>query len=250
MKNENKILISVEEISKSFGIVPVLRNVRFSLCASDSLAILGPSGSGKSTLLKILAGIETSDHGRVIIDSKLASEGPKIFLYPHARGISMVFQDLGLWPNLSVFDNVMLGLHQHRNLPKSVKSDRVSDTLQKLGISELFNRKPWQISGGEQQRVALARAFISEPKILLLDEPFTGLDLITKRVLFGEIVKLCRSDTILIMVTHDLVESQMLCRKVMTIEAGQIKDKGKWSDVLKAPKSEILKSYGDFFNIS
>jgi len=156
----------------------------------------------------------------------------------------MVFQDLGLWPNLSVLENTLLGLHQRKEFSRSQKLNQAIDILQRLGISKLKDRKPNQISGGEQQRVALARALISNPRVLLFDEPFTGLDLIIKDSLFKEIPSLLRTtSTSLILVSHDPFESRSLCQKVLTIEQGTIADKGTWAEAIKDPKSKILKAF-------
>jgi ABC-type sugar transport system ATPase subunit len=244
MKQEPGNIVSVEGLCKSFGDTHVLQNINFSLSVGGSLAILGLSGSGKSTLLRIIAGLENADSGKVSIDSKIATDGSKDYLRPYERGISMVFQDLGLWPSLSVLENTLLGLNQIKKFSRSQKIDQARSILERLDILKLENRKPNQISGGEQQRVALARAMVSNPRVLLFDEPFTGLDLIIKESLFEEIAALLRTtNTSLILVSHDPFEARDLCNRVLTIEQGAVVDIGSWTEVHKEPKSKILKTF-------
>lgn len=244
MSSKNQVL-AVENLSKSFGSHSVLSQLSLSLTEGESLAVLGPSGCGKSTLLRIIAGLEAANQGRILIQAKVATDAGDAVLAPHERGLSMVFQDLGLWPNLSVLENTMLGLYQRRDLTRALKFKRTMETLELLRIAQLKERKPSQISGGEQQRVALARAIVSNPRLLLFDEPFSGLDLVIKDSLFKELKEILKaSSTSLLLVTHDPDEAQVLCTSVLTLEGGVTKDYGPWESVLSSPQSVILRLFG------
>ena len=158
----------------------------------------------------------------------------------------MVFQDLALWPNLSVLDNVLLGL-AGTGLTKPEARVRAQETLALCTIESLAKRKPGTISGGQQQRVALARAIAMRPAYLLLDEPFAGLDLITKANLLQEISLLAAEQKLtLLLVTHDPLEATTLCRSVLVLDNGRIAESGVLADLLHAPQSQMLKIFRDY----
>src|SRR5262249_4544290 len=144
---------------------------------------------GKSTALRLLAGLELPSAGQVLLDGQAVSGPGKILVPPHRRGVALVFQDLALWPNLSVLDNVLLGL-AGAGLSRPEARARAAAALPRCGIAPLATRRPGQTSGGQQQRVALARALAPRPKFLLLDEPFAGLDLVTRARLLREVAAL------------------------------------------------------------
>jgi ABC-type sulfate/molybdate transport systems ATPase subunit len=155
----------------------------------------------------------------------------------------MVFQDLALWPNLSVVENVLLGLSGAR-LPKREAKRRANEALARCAIESLAQRKPGQISGGQQQRVALARAIAVQPTYLLLDEPFSGLDLVTKTALLKEISALAAEQQFtVVLVTHDPVEATALCRSVMVLGEGHVEEAGALEDLLRAPRSEMVRVF-------
>ena len=155
----------------------------------------------------------------------------------------MVFQDLALWPNLSVLDNVLLGLSGTRLRNEEART-RAREALTLCAIESLTERKPGTLSGGEQQRVALARAIAMRPAYLLLDEPFAGLDLVTKATLFKEIARLVAERHItIVLVTHDPLEATALCSAVLALKDGQIEEAGMLNDLLRAPQSEMLTAF-------
>jgi iron(III) transport system ATP-binding protein len=156
----------------------------------------------------------------------------------------MLFQDLALWPNLSVLRNVLLGLSGTR-LSKSEARERALTTLSLCGVAELVNEKPGQLSGGEQQRVALARAFAVRPKYLLLDEPFSNLDLTTKSGLLNHIRSLVAEQQVtLLLVTHDPIDAVTLCSSLIVMEGGGIKESGAIKDLIKLPlRSRTLDAF-------
>lgn len=235
-------LVQVRSIAKQFGPVPVFEDVSFDVQAGAHLALIGESGSGKSTLLRLLAGLDTLTAGEIRIEDRLVSSAERIVVPPHKRKIAMVFQDLALWPNLTALDNVILGMAQS-NLSLSERRAQALTALRACHLVELAHRKPQALSAGQQQRVALARALAVRPRLLLLDEPFAGLDVIVKAQLFDEIRLLCTNfDVTLLVVTHDPLEAAALCSEAVVIEDRRLKEKGSLKTLLSDPASAILKA--------
>ena len=165
--------LTVRRITKRFGNTVAVDNVTIDLAAGSFLSLLGPSGCGKTTLLRIIAGLEEPDDGAVVIDGLDITRHP-----PERRPLNMVFQRYALFPHLSVFDNVSFGLTTDRSHrpPRREIERRVNEVLELVGLTSFGQRRPGQLSGGEQQRVAVARALIRRPRVLLLDEPMSALD--------------------------------------------------------------------------
>jgi ABC-type Fe3+/spermidine/putrescine transport system ATPase subunit len=232
-------------VSKTYDGYTALSEVSFTLTAGEHTVIVGPSGCGKSTLLRLLAGLDAPSAGQVLLDGSVVSEAHKVLRPPHLRGIAMVFQDLALWPNLSVMDNVLLGLSGARLTKKEARA-RASAALALCGIESLVDRKPGTLSGGQQQRVALARAIAVRPTYLLLDEPFSGLDLATKTNLLEEITALAvKQKLTVVLVTHDPREALTLCRSALVLENGHVEEAGTLQDLLCAPRSQTLRVFRD-----
>jgi iron(III) transport system ATP-binding protein len=230
-------------VSKLYDGRTVLSEVSFTVSAGEHAAILGPSGCGKSTVLRLLAGLDAPSAGQVLLGGRVVSEPNRVLRPPHLRGVAMVFQDLALWPNLSVMDNVLLGL-SGAGLSKQEAKARAREALALCAIESLADRTPGKISGGQQQRVALARAVAVRPTFLLLDEPFSGLDLVTKSRLLEEIAALAaqRKLTVLL-VTHDPMEATILCRSAIVLDNGCVQESGVLADLLRAPQSEMLRVF-------
>ena len=203
-------LLQIEGVTKSYGHITALPDFSLTLRGGEHTALHGRSGCGKSTLFRLIAGLEPADSGRIYIDGSLATDGAKILIPPHRRGLSMVFQDLALWPNLTVRENVELGLSATR-LTKSERRSRVSEATELCRISDFADRFPARLSGGQQQRVAVARAVSIRPRLLLLDEPFTGLDSALKCELITDLRTLAdRHGITLLAATHDTTEAEAL----------------------------------------
>ena len=233
----------LRSVSKVYDGRSALSEVSFTVTAGEHTAILGPSGCGKSTLLRLLAGLDAPSAGQVLLDGHIVSEPGKVLRPPHLRGVAMVFQDLALWPNLSVMDNVLLGL-SGAGLTKQETKAQAHEALTLCAIASLAQRKPGTISGGQQQRVALARAIAVRPSYLLLDEPFSGLDLVTKTRLLEEVATLAVERTLtVLLVTHDPVEAITLCRSTIVLDNGHIVESGVLTDLLRAPHSEMLRLF-------
>jgi ABC-type Fe3+/spermidine/putrescine transport system ATPase subunit len=235
-------LVQVRSVSKQFDRAFVFQDVSFDVIAGGHLALIGESGSGKSTLLRLLAGLDTLTAGEIRIEDRIVSSAERILVPPHKRKIAMVFQDLALWPNLTALDNVVLGMAQ-ANLSRQERRAEALAALRSSRLDDLAQRKPHALSAGQQQRVALARALAVRPKLLLLDEPFAGLDVIVKAQLFEEIKSLCNNFRVtLLVVTHDPLEAAALCSEAAVIENGRLQERGPLKTLLDNPSSAILKA--------
>jgi ABC-type Fe3+/spermidine/putrescine transport system ATPase subunit len=215
--------LEVRGVSKSFG-SRVLDDVTFSLGKGTIGAIVGPSGAGKTTLLNIISGFTSADKGTVSINGRLverAGEAP-LRLAPIEREVGYVFQDYVLFPHMTIFDNIAFGLRAH-HVPEGSVRTRVSDIMRMVGVQELRERRPNQISGGQMQRVAFARALVLEPKLLLLDEPLSALDAQTRETLRFELRSIFESlGTTVVYVTHDLDEAFFLGQQIGIILSGRL----------------------------
>ena len=179
-----------------------------SVPAGETVAILGPSGSGKSTLLKMIAGLEAPDAGRIVFAGRDITDE-----VPERRHFALMFQDFALFPHLDVVDNVAFGLVEQR-LPRAVARQRALDLLEVFGLAAHARQKIWKLSGGEQQRVALARALITEPRLLLLDEPFSALDAELRSSLREEFrQRLSAAALTTLLVTHDEAEARAMAAR-------------------------------------
>ncbi len=200
-------LLEVSRLTHGYGSTTVLADFSLALGVSEHLALIGPSGCGKSTLLRLIAGLESPTRGTISMEGSVVTDGSRILVPPHQRGVAMVFQDLALWPNLTALANVELALASV-SLTRHEKHERAEKALALCRIGELAQRKPRQLSGGQQQRVALARAMAVRPRLMLLDEPFTGLDDTLKAQLIHDVRALCAlHDITLLAVTHDRADA-------------------------------------------
>ena len=236
-------LVEIKNVSMTYGRMRVFQRVSLTIRGGEHLALLGPSGCGKSTILRILTGLAVPTEGEVWIGGRLASEPARVFIPPHRRDMAMVFQDLALWPNLTALENVVLGL-AGSDLPSEERGRRATDALEACGVGDLARRRPESLSGGQQQRVALARALAVRPKVLLLDEPFSGLDFTIKTRLQTQMQELCAAFKLtLILVAHDPLEARALCHQAAVLENGAIQETGLLDALLANPKSITLRTF-------
>ena len=236
-------LMEIKNVSMAYGRLRVFQRISLTICRGEHLALLGPSGCGKSTVLRILTGLAVPTEGEVWIGGRLASSPERVLVPPHRRDIAMVFQDLALWPNLSALQNVVLGL-SGSDLPSEERGRRATEALEACGIRDLARRRPGSLSGGQQQRVSLARALAVRPKVLLLDEPFSGLDLTIKTRLQTQLQELCAAFKLtLILVAHDPLEAQALCHQATVLENSAIQETGPLDALLANLRSVTLRTF-------
>ncbi len=212
LTGERVIRLEVREVTVRFDGRPVLFGVDLDVAEGETVALLGPSGSGKSTLLRVVAGLLPPDAGRVLIDGSDVTRTPT-----HRRGVGMVFQDEQLFPHRSVGENIGFGLRMQR-LPKAAIAARVDELLTLVGLAGYAGRSVQTLSGGEAKRVALARSLAPKPKVLLLDEPLTGLDTDLHERLVADIRRiLVGTATSAVHVTHDRAEAAAIADRVVQI---------------------------------
>lgn len=205
--------VELSEISVSFDGTTVLDHVSLSVTTGEVVALLGPSGGGKSTLLRVVAGIIAPDSGIVRIDGVDVTRTPT-----HRRGIGMVFQDNQLFPHRSTLDNVAFGLKMAR-VGRTERQRQAGDWLARVGLDGMGSRKVTELSGGEAKRVALARTLVNEPRLVLLDEPLTGLDLKLHNKLVDELTDLLRATgATALLVTHDVDEAAAIADRTVRLD--------------------------------
>ncbi|MDG1265379.1 MAG: ABC transporter ATP-binding protein [Ilumatobacter sp.] len=205
--------VELSGISVSFDGTTVLDHVSLSVTTGEVVALLGPSGGGKSTLLRVVAGIIAPDSGIVRIDGVDVTRTPT-----HRRGIGMVFQDNQLFPHRSTLDNVAFGLKMAR-VGRTERQRQAGDWLTRVGLDGMGSRKVTELSGGEAKRVALARTLVNEPRLVLLDEPLTGLDLKLHNKLVDELTDLLRATgATALLVTHDVDEAAAIADRTVRLD--------------------------------
>jgi ABC-type sugar transport system ATPase subunit len=226
-------LLELDAVRVSYGERPALDGVSLAVNAGERVVILGPSGCGKTTILRLLAGLTPPAAGRVLIGGRLAAADGRILIAPERRGLGMVFQDLALWPHLSVAGNLELGLRA-RGIPRGERKRRIREMLELVELVDLAASRPGELSGGQQQRVALARALVLEPEALLMDEPLSSLDSALNRRLRGEILSLqAHLGFTLVYVTHDREEAEALATRTVLMKHGHVVREGTAFDILR-----------------
>jgi iron(III) transport system ATP-binding protein len=225
--------LTLEEVSRRYGEVLALDRVSLDIAPSEVLCLLGPSGCGKSTLLRVAAGVERPSSGRILLDGQEVS-GPDNFVPPERRGIGLMFQDFALFPHLSILDNVAFGL---KSLTRSEAKREARAALERVGLAHYAGEYPHILSGGEQQRVALARAIAPRPSVLLMDEPFSGLDSRLREQMREETLAILHETrATAIVVTHDAEEAMRMGDRVALMRQGRVVQTGKALDLYRAPK--------------
>jgi ABC-type Fe3+/spermidine/putrescine transport system ATPase subunit len=214
--------ISLDKVTKYYRQKPVLADFSLDIQAGERVVIFGHSGCGKTTVLRLLAGFITPDQGTIMLDGNLVAKDGKSFLNPEERNIGMVFQDLALWPHMTVRGNLEFGL-QARGVDKPEREERIGAMLRMLEMEDYFSAKPAELSGGQRQRVALARALVLRPKILLMDEPFSSLDFELNLRLRKELLKIHEQiGFTLVYVTHNFEEAVDLASYIVLMKNGRI----------------------------
>src|SRR5215510_9266420 len=231
-------LVRFETVSKRFGGVTAVDQLSLQIYPGEFFALLGPSGCGKSTLLRLLAGFETPEEGRVLLDGVDLTSVP-----PHRRPVNMMFQSYALFPHLTVEGNVAFGLKQD-GLPKAEIASRVTDMLALVKLEGFGARKPHQLSGGQRQRVALARALAKRPRVLLLDEPLAALDKKLRGETQFELMHLKQElGLTFVIVTHDQEEAMTVADRIGVMNHGRVMQVATPPELYEQPNSRWVADF-------
>ena len=209
-------------------------DVALDVADGETVAVLGPNGAGKSTLLAVAAGLLRPDSGRVVLDG-VELTGPGVWVAPHARRIALLAQDPLLFPHLSALENVAFG-PRSRGTQRRTAREQARTWLEDVGVADLADRRPGQLSGGQAQRVAVARALAADPRVLLLDEPMAALDVAVRPALRQSLRRVLADRTV-VLVTHDVLDALLLADRVVVVDGGRVVEAGPTTDVLTRPRS-------------
>lgn len=214
--------VDIRNVRKRFATHQALDGVTFEVASRQCVVILGPSGCGKTTLLRLIAGLDVPDTGEIWLNGVQVASPGRSLLAPHSRGIGFVFQDLALWPHLTVGQSLQFVLDSQR-VPRSEQDRRIQEALKLVRIDGFAGRYPHELSGGEQQRVALARALVGKPRLLLLDEPLSSLDAELRSAMRTELTRLRQELAVTtVYVTHDREDATVLADCMIEMRAGRI----------------------------
>lgn len=233
-------VLSLENVSKQYPgtSAPALSGLTMAVQEGEILSVTGESGSGKTTLLRLIAGLEVPDSGRIIISGREVCGPDRTPVVPEQRGVGMVFQSYALFPHLTIRDNVLYGLRSPQ-----ARKDRETILASVLGLTGLCGfekRYPHEVSGGQQQRVALARALAPQPRIILLDEPFSNLDVTLRHQLREDVGRILRAArTTALLVTHDTRDALAISDRIAVMKNGQLQQLGTPREIYCAPANEM-----------
>lgn len=230
--------LSLKNISKKYKDKEILKNITFDINEGELVCILGPSGCGKTTLLNIIGGFVSDYSGDILLSNENINNIP-----PEKREIATVFQSYGLFTHKNVIDNVSYGLKLLK-IDKNTREKRAREMLEKVGLAGYEKKKIKELSGGEQQRVAIARSMVLNPKLLLLDEPLSNLDVHLRDVMRKEIKRIQKQFGVtMIIVTHDQEDAFKLADRVIVINEGHIEQIGTPEELYKQPKNNFISSF-------
>ncbi len=238
-------VLKLEDVSHAFGDTPVLDGVTIDAKPGELLCLLGPSGCGKTTALRLAAGIEELQQGRITLAGQtVAASG--LHVPPERRSVGMVFQDYALFPHLSVLRNVQFGLS---SLDSAARRVRAFEALEQVGMANYAESFPHTLSGGQQQRVALARALAPKPRVLLLDEPFSGLDSNLRAHIRDETLHVVKdSGTTTLIVTHDPEEAMYMADRIVVMNAGRVEQIDRPDVLYNAPANAFVATFFSSIN--
>ncbi|MCP4604249.1 MAG: ABC transporter ATP-binding protein [Proteobacteria bacterium] len=235
-------VLSLVDVTFKYKGQGVFDGLTFKIRPGEIVSLLGPSGSGKSTMVRLFLGFAAPAEGQVNIGDQVVSSHGRVLVPPEERNLAVVFQDLALWPHLTVHGNLNFGL-KAKKVDTPEREKRIVEVLDRLGLQGKENRYPGQLSGGERQRVAIGRALVQNPRAILLDEPLSNLDVKLKRELvtvFRNLFK-DRGSTVL-HVTHDLREAAALGDRIVIIESGRLVQEGTLTDLRRKQATTFVRS--------
>ncbi len=230
--------IELKAVEKWYGEIQVIKGVDLTINDGEFVIFVGPSGCGKSTLLRMIAGLEETSRGEVMIDGRDATAEP-----PSKRGLAMVFQSYALYPHMSVAENMGFSL-KTAGAPKAEQEAKVAEAARALRLEEYLERRPKDLSGGQRQRVAIGRSIVRDPTAFLFDEPLSNLDAALRVEMRYEIAKLHQQlDSTMIYVTHDQVEAMTLADRIVVLQAGQIEQVGAPRELYERPANLFVAQF-------
>src|SRR4030088_158888 len=231
-------LLRIDAVVKKFGVFRAVDRLSLDISAGEFFALLGPSGCGKTTLLRMLAGFETPDEGRILLNGRDIAQ-----VLPHQRPVNMMLQNYALFPHLTVRDNIAFGLRR-AGMPRSKIESRVAEMVALVKLEGLEKRRPDQLSGGQKQRVALARSLARRPKVLLLDEPLAALDKKLRENTQGELMELQRRlGLTYIIITHDQEEAMTVADRIGVMDSGRLEQVATPRELYEAPGSRWIAEF-------
>ena len=237
--------LEIEHLTRRFGGRSVVDHVSLRVMPGQVTCLLGPSGCGKSTTLRCIAGVDRQDSGRILVDGELVCDGERS-VPPEGRSIGLMFQDFALFPHLTVAENVAFGLTGKR----TEKRDRAREMLERVHLADFIDEYPHQLSGGEQQRVALARAIAPRPKIMLMDEPFSGLDNRLRDGIRDETLEILKEEgAAVLLVTHEPEEAMRMADEIALMRDGKIVQQGAPYNVYNAPLDKEAAAFFSDINV-
>jgi len=230
--------VTLTDVSKRFGDNTVVKNVFLEIADGEFVVLVGPSGCGKSTTLRMIAGLEDITEGEMKIGERVVND-----VTPRDRDVAMVFQSYALYPHMTVYDNISFGLRL-RKMPKPEIHRRVCDAAEKLGLTELLDRKPKAMSGGQRQRVAMGRAIVRQPAVFLFDEPLSNLDAKLRVQMRAEIARMHRREGVTtIYVTHDQIEAMTLADRIVVMNFGVVQQVGAPLELYREPANAFVAGF-------
>ena len=230
--------LTLSNLQKSFGGTEVIKGIDLDVEPQEFVVFVGPSGCGKSTLLRMIAGLEATSNGDIIIGDKRVNDLP-----PVERGIAMVFQSYALYPHMTVFENIAFPLRVEK-LPNSEIKTKVDEAARILQLNDHLQKKPGTLSGGQRQRVAIGRAIVRAPRIFLFDEPLSNLDAALRTDMRIELMRLHKDlGATMIYVTHDQVEAMTMADKIVVLNAGRIEQVGSPLDLYNRPDNRFVAGF-------
>ena len=230
--------LRIENLTKKYGNVKALDDFSLEIKSGEFMVLLGPSGCGKTTAIRCIAGLINPSSGQIYIDEELVNDIP-----PKSRDIAMVFQNYALYPHMSVYDNIAFPLKM-RKKSKSYTEEKINEVANLLGMMDLLNRKPKELSGGQMQRVALGRALVREPKVFLMDEPLSNLDAKLRMYMRTEIKKLQKKVSITTLyITHDQIEAMSMADKIAVMNSGLLQQVGRPQEIYNRPSNTFVAGF-------
>ena len=237
-------MLSFKQVSHRYGRTPSVQAIDIDIDAGGVVGLLGPSGCGKSTILRLAAGLERPSGGEIRLDGQLVA-GEGVFVPPEQRRVGLVFQEYALFPHMTVAENVLYGLKgDGARLDSPSRQSRLAEVLEQVHMADYAAAFPHMLSGGQQQRVALARALAPEPRVMLLDEPYAGLDTRLRERVRDDILHVLKGlGTTVLLVTHDSEEAMFMSEYIHVMEAGAIRESGRPIDLYCRPQSAFVAEF-------